>query len=178
MICVNKCPAKAISKDESVSVEIKGEKFTYAKLNEEKCGVGFQCGSEETNPFLWDGSENAELTRFMMKTIYNDDAEYLRQRQIHGLWANYEFIYEKHAPSKVAVANFKHPTAMCGATCQRECMIHLEQQDKLENKFHTKFRIRQPWRLDTKKLLDDLYGEKGTDNNSDDHKLTDYTPKK
>ena len=27
-------------------------------------------------------------------------------------------------------------------------MIHLEQQDKLENKFHNKFRIRKPWRLD------------------------------
>jgi ferredoxin len=177
-ICVNKCPSKAISKDESVSFELEGKKYDYAKLDEERCWVGFQCGSEETNPFLWDGSKDAELTRWMMKSVYNDDAEYLKQRQIHSAWASFDVIYEKHGPSKAGTTNFKHPGCMCGASCQRECMIHLEQQGKLENKFYNKFRIRKPWRLDPEKLLNDLYGENGSKKKDDDQKLTDYSPKK
>ena len=171
-ICVAKCPSKAIAKDESVSFSIEGETYNYAKLDEEKCWIGFQCGSEETNPFLWDGSDNAELTRWMMKSVYNDDAAYLKQRQIHSKWASFDVVYSKHAPSVAGVTNFKHPACMCGASCQRECMIHLEQQDKLENKFHTKFRIRKPWRLDTEKLLEETYGK---DKNALNTNMTDYS---
>lgn len=175
-ICVNKCPSKAISKDEAVSFTLEGKTYEYAKLNEERCWIGFQCGSEETNPFLWDGSDDAELTRWMMKSVYNDDAEYQKQRKIHSKWAAFDVVYEKHEPSKVGRENFKHPGCMCGASCQRECMIHLEQQDKLENKFHTKFRIRKPWRLDTEKLKENLYGKKdGIEEDSTLNKLVDYT---
>ena len=59
---------------------------------------------------------------------------------------------------------------MCGTACQRECMIHLESQDKLKNKFHNKFRVRKPWKLDTEKLLEDIYGG----GKADKDKVTDY----
>jgi ferredoxin len=152
-ICVKTCPAKALSKDESVEFILQGKSYSYAKLDEERCGVGFQCGSEETNPFLYDGSENAEISRWMINNIYNDDDKSYFRRQIHSRWVGFDVMYNKHAPSQAGVYNFRHPGCMCGTTCQRECMIHLEKQNKLENKFHTEFRIRKPWKLDAEKIL-------------------------
>ncbi len=171
-ICVAKCSSGAIAKDESVSFTVEGKTYSYAKLDEEKCEVGFQCGTEDRNPFLWDGSDETELVRFLMKAIYNDDSKYLKQRQIHSRWASRDNIYRMHAPSAAGINNFKHPGTMCGAACQRECMIHLEQQGKLTGKFHNKFRIRKPWKLDTEKLLQEIYG----DQSNVDH-ITDYGPK-
>lgn len=34
------------------------------------------------------------------------------------------------------------------AGCIRACMVHLEQRDKLKNKFHEPFRTKKPWTLD------------------------------
>ena len=177
MLCVKNCPSRAISKDKKVTYTLKGNTYEYAKLDEEKCWVGFQLGSEETNPFLYNGSNEAEISRWLMNNVYNDDSEHLKQRQIHSAWAAFEVLYEKHAPSQAGWHNFKHPCAMCGATCMRECMIHLEQQNKLENKFHNKFRIRKPWKLDPKKLLNDIYGEKQNEAPKDptENKLVDYS---
>lgn len=70
--------------------------------------------------------------------------------------------------SRAGVDNFGHPGNMCGATCQRECMIHLEKQDKLTNKFHTPFRIRKPFRLNPEELLKEKF------ENDNKGNITDY----
>ena len=169
-ICVAKCSSGAISKDEAVSFTIEGKTYSYAKLDEEKCEVGFHVGNPERNPFLWDGSDDTEVVRWLMDAVYNDKSEHLAQRQAHARFASREVMYNKHAPSTAGVYNFRHPGCMCGTACQRECMIHLESQDKLKNKFHNKFRIRKPWKLDTEKLLEDIYGG----GKADKDKVTDY----
>lgn len=169
MRCVKDCPAKAISKKEKVGFKIKEKTYEYAKLDEERCWVGFHCGNEETNPFLYDGSPDAELSRWMINNIYNDDSEYLSQRKIHSRWTAFNVMYEKHAPSRVGRDNFKHPGCMCGATCMRTCFIHLEEKNLLKNKFHTKFRIRKPWKLDPKKLLKERFAS------AEEKELTDYS---
>ena len=35
----------------------------------------------------------------------------------------------------------------CAAACARQCLVHLEQNGKLENKFENTFRKRQPWTM-------------------------------
>lgn len=176
MRCVMKCPAQALPKDESVTYTLKGKTYEYAKLDEVKCWVGFQCGNEEVNPFLYDGSVDSELARWMINNVYKDDSEYLRQRAIHSNWAAYNVLYDKHAPSRSGVTNFEHPGCMCGSTCMKECMIHLEEQGKIENTFHSKFRIRKPWRLDPKKLTDDIYGDKKKkEEEKKEHMKVDYS---
>jgi len=175
-ICVKSCSSKAISENESVEFTLKGKTYKYAKLNEERCNVGWQCGNEEINPFLYDGSDNAEIARWMIHNVYKDDDPSLNRRKIHSRWAGQEVMYSKHEPSATGVYNFRHPGCMCGTTCQKECMIHLESQGKLENKFHTKFRIRKPWRLDPTALLARQDEEKRQIDviKSSDTKLTNY----
>ena len=166
LCCVHKYYLSLSSKDrnEKVTYTIEGKTYEYAKFDEEKCFIGFQMGSEEKNPFLYDGSADSEVARWIMKAIYNDDSPTRRQRQIHSNFASYEVAYKKHLLSMCGVNNFEHPGTACGASCQRECMIHLEKQDKLTDKFHTPFRIRKPYKLDPEKLLDqakDLYAKFG-----------------
>ena len=74
-ICVAKCSSGAISKDEAVSFTIEGKTYSYAKLDEEKCEVGFHVGNPERNPFLWDGSDDTEVVRWLMDAVYNDKSE-------------------------------------------------------------------------------------------------------
>lgn len=53
--------------------------------------------------------------------------------------------------------SYHHPGAICGARgCQRACFIHLEEQDKLKNKFKRPFRLRKPWSLATAGAEDTL----------------------
>ena len=161
MLCAKNCASGAIATDpnDKVSFTLEGKTYEYAKLDEEKCFIGFQMGNEYVNPFLYDGSADSEIARWIMKQVYNDDSPYRRQRQIHSNFATYEVAYKKHIMSMSGVNNFQHPGAACGARCQRECMIHLEKQDKLTDKFHTPFRIREPFRLDPEKLLAERFGD-------------------
>ena len=174
MLCANNCPSGAISKDrnEKVTYTIEGKTYEYAKFDEEMCFIVFQMGSEEKNPFLYDGSADSEVARWIMKAIYNDDSPTRRQRQIHSNFASYEVAYKKHLLSMCGVNNFEHPGTACGASCQRECMIHLEKQDKLTDKFHTPFRIRKPYKLDPEKLLAEKFSD------DVDATITDYSSHK
>lgn len=170
MRCVKDCPANAISRTEKVEFSIENKKYEYAKLDEERCWIGFHCGSEETNPFLY-SSPDSDIARWMLNNVYKDDSPYLEQRKIHSEWTAFDVMYKKHLPSKTGVKNFQHPGCMCGATCMRTCFIHLEEQKKLKNKFHIKFRIRKPWRLDPKAILREKYAS------AEESHLTDYSGK-
>lgn len=170
MACARNCPSGAIPSDrnQKVTFTLEGKTYEYAKLNEERCEVGFQLGNEYVNPFLYDGSDDSEIARWLMNQVYNDDSEHLAQRQIHSRWASRDVMYKKHNMSRAGVDNFGHPGNMCGATCQRECMVHLEKQDKLTNKFHTPFRIRKPFRLNPEELLKEKFADQNKGN------ITDY----
>ena len=56
-------------------------------------------------------------------------------------------VYEQNRPSAEGNRNYHYTAAICGAACIRTCMIHLEEQGKLTDKFHTPFRIRKPWKI-------------------------------
>lgn len=177
MRCVKDCPSKAIPKDESVNFTIDGKTYEYAKLRDERCWTGFQLGNEEINPFLYDGSKESELSRWIMNTVYNDESPD-KQRKIHAAWASWDFLKKNHMPSEKGMQFGHHPGTMCGATCIRTCMIHLEQQNKLENKFVNQFRIRKPWRLDPEKLLNEINTKGKATNEPDTPEVTAADNKK
>jgi ferredoxin len=154
MRCVRDCPAQAISKDKSVNVTIDGKSVEYSKLDEQKCTIGFQCGNSETNPFFYTGGHDAEVARWLAESIYHDDSEEA-QKRAHSDFA-FNTMMRIHTPSAGGWSNVHHPGTICGSTCIRTCMIHLEEQGKLTNTFHTPFRIRPPWRLDPDRITEAL----------------------
>lgn len=157
--CVKECPAKAIPLNDGVKVDVDDKQIEFCKLDEERCWVGWQAGNEETNPFLYDGSEEAELCRWMIENVYKDTSKHAQRRTIHSNWAAFEFLYKKHMISRAGMVSFHHPGCICGSACIRTCMIHLEEQGKIKNEFHNKFRIRKPWKLDVEKLTNQIYGD-------------------
>ncbi|MHB8994517.1 MAG: (4Fe-4S)-binding protein [Armatimonadota bacterium] len=140
-LCVRDCPAGAISKDESIKVTLAGQEIEWGKLDEDKCACVYQTSSPEYGPFLDD-----ETSAKVQKLIDTPPGEE-RSKMIAyegGMWG----LGRKTPYSSNAWESFHHPATACGARgCQRACFIHLEEQDKLTNKFHQPFRVRKPWRL-------------------------------
>ena len=132
MQCVAECPG-ALSKTETVKVTIAGRQIEWAKLDEWYCFFAYASGLKSMNPFLppdaFSDMPNGE--KILNGEISPTSAEVV---QIHKRIAKYYTT-----PSG-------YNAAMCGGRgCIRACMIHLEQQGKLQNKFHDKFRKRRPW---------------------------------
>lgn len=141
-LCVSDCPANAISAEESVKITIEGREIEWGKLDEEKCSAVFCSGSPEYSPFIPDEARE-KFQALIDMPPGKERAEMIAYAG--GAWnlALNEVPYNRNA-----WASYHHPGAICGARgCQRACFIHLEQQDKLTNKFHRPFRIRKPWRL-------------------------------
>jgi epoxyqueuosine reductase QueG len=46
-------------------------------------------------------------------------------------------------------------SSICGKACDRACYVHLEEKGVLRNSFHSKFRKREEWRLDTELKIED-----------------------
>jgi epoxyqueuosine reductase len=141
-LCVRDCPAGAISGDESIKVTVAGQQLEWGKLDEEKCACVYQTGSPEYGPFMDD--ETAEKVRTLTAMPPGDERSEMIAYE-GGMWS----LGRKTPYSVNAWESFHHPGTVCGARgCQRACFIHLEEQDKLSNKFHLPFRIRQPWKLE------------------------------
>jgi ferredoxin len=157
-LCVKECPAHAISRDETTTYTVAGKTYTQAMLDEFRCSAVFQAGSPEYNPFgtsetdeviseiIENGSKcYARKTKpgFFSKGVQEDGKQYWDGGTIH------DWLAEKISFIGTGVKNFNHPGAICGARgCIRACMMHLESQGKLKNKFELPFRIRKPWKLD------------------------------
>jgi ferredoxin len=140
-LCVKDCPAGAISKDEAVEVEIAGMKVSWGKLDEDKCACVYQTGSPEYGPFM-DEATAGKVQQFIDLPPGQERSEMIAYSG--GPWG----LGRSTPYSKNAWESFHHPGTVCGARgCQRACFIHLEQQEKLSNKFHLPFRIRKPWKL-------------------------------
>jgi len=145
--CVRDCPSAAIpGKDgETEEVTIEGKTYRWAKLKETRCFIGFQAANPEKNPFLGKAMDGANPeTRRLIEQAYmagdapEDDAFRMQVRN---------HVEEYFRPSAQGNKLYHYTAAVCGASCIRSCMVHLEQRDKLTDKFHTPFRIRKPWRL-------------------------------
>ena len=140
-LCVKDCPAGAISKDEAIEIEVAGKKIAWGKLDETKCAAIYQTSSPEYGPFL--DEDTAEKVRMLIDSPSDQDRSEMIA-YIGGGWG-----LGRNTPySKNTWDSFHHPGTICGARgCQRACFIHLEEQDKLTNKFKRPFRVRKPWKL-------------------------------
>ena len=143
MACVRECPAGAISADETVKIDVGGKTQEWGKLDTAKCGAVFQAGAPEYSPFMSD--EVAQTVRAAL----NDEVDAGNELTTDYAGSLSHYVRDNIPYIQRAWESYHHPGAIGGARgCIRACMIHLEQQDKLQNKFKEPFRRRKPWRLD------------------------------
>jgi epoxyqueuosine reductase len=117
--CVSDCSGRAISDAETVKVTVAGRELEWGRIDYDRCSRAFCGGSAETNPFLVTPEDEAGFNQHVSKAQqYKLSATYDYGRAIEG-----------------------------AAGCMRACMVHLEEQGKLRNTFHQRFRRRKPWRL-------------------------------
>jgi epoxyqueuosine reductase len=148
MRCARECPSRAIptNPEEKEEVTIAGQTISWGKLRETRCFIGFQAPGPEKNPFLgkeMDGG-NPETRRLIEEALAagdskEDDAFRMKVRS---------HVEQHFRPSSEGNKLYHYTAAVCGASCMRTCMVHLEQQGKLTDTFHTPFRIRKPWKID------------------------------
>jgi len=118
MLCAKDCTGGAISTTETVKVTVAGRKLEWGKIDFEKCGRFCFGASKEYNPFM----------------VTPEDEEGFNQ--------------EGHLNDYKVPPTYSYGRAIEGSRgCIRACMVHLEKQDKLENKFKNPFRKKKPWRL-------------------------------
>ncbi len=122
MMCVKECPG-AITAERSVQVTLAGRDVEWNDLDTDRCRDAFRGGE-----YAQDG----------------EPAEYMTHRGQEGIKPGpITPFYRK--PNNVYI----HGEAICGGKgCMRACMIHLEEQGKLENRFETPFRRKPLWRVD------------------------------
>ncbi len=139
-ICVKDCPVGAISPDKSVKVTVAGRELEWSDIDTQKCWVGWQAAAPEFNPFLTE--ELAQAFREMTDESI-PEAERRKSWGALGDKLQKEMRYIRNT-----IESFHHPAAICGGRgCMRGCMIHLERQGKLGNRFRSPFRRREPWGL-------------------------------
>ena len=119
MMCAQQCTGGAIPTDKSVKITVAGHDLEWGDINYLDCSRYFCGASEEHNPFM---VTEADREGFQQPVS-------AAQRYKMGPTYDYGRAFE-------------------GASgCIRACMIHLEEQDKLDNKFQTPFRRRKAWRI-------------------------------
>ncbi len=121
MLCVKECPTNALKTDQSVKVNLAGHDVEWSDVDLEKCSVGFRGG---------------------VFTEEGEEGEYFpgRTDAKAGPWSPFA-----KKPANVYI----HGEAIAGSKgCMRACMIHLEEQGKLGNKFTTPFRRKKLWSVD------------------------------
>lgn len=125
MKCVSECSVGALSRTESVKVNIGGHEIEWAKLNEVACSAGYCGANPQYNPFA--------PADFDMKTAVKTP-----------------YGAAKISYNASTSGMFHLPGAVEGARgCMRACFIHLEESGRLQNKFNNPFRTKAPWKLDT-----------------------------
>jgi ferredoxin len=124
MACARDCTVGAIDRKKSVKM-IAGREVEWSDIDYRKCSMGFCGGSREFNPFM-----------------LNDEEQ-------KGFNADYTGTYGQAQRYKVP-PEYDYGRAIEGARgCIRACMVHLDEQGKLQNKFKSPFRKREPWKLTT-----------------------------
>ncbi len=123
MECVKDCTVGAISRNETVKVNVAGHDLEWGKLNEMACSSGYCGANPHYNPFAPEDydMEAALSTPYGPKTLpYNESS----------------------------MKTFHLQGAIEGARgCMRACFIHLEETGRISNLFKAPFRKRAPWKL-------------------------------
>lgn len=144
MACVAECPAQAISATRTVKVTVAGRDLEWGELDVDRCTVVYQAGVPEYSPFIPD--HVAEYVRNMVSMPPGEERD--KYSAAHG--GPWHMGRDEVPYNRAGWESYHHPAAICGARgCMRACMIHLEEQGRLENRFRNPFRRRKPWRLDT-----------------------------
>ncbi|MFP4029881.1 MAG: 4Fe-4S binding protein [Candidatus Brocadiia bacterium] len=121
MACVRDCPTDAISKEQTVQVNLAGNELEWAQIDCHACNRGFR-GAEKVDREL------------------PDDEQYMSEDTKPGWWSPF---YKK--PKNL----YNTGQAVGGARgCTRACMIQLEKRGVLRNQFKDEFRRRKPWKVD------------------------------
>jgi len=119
MLCARDCTGDAISTEKTVKVTVAGRDLEWGEIDYKKCSRYFCGASKEHNPF----------------NVSEKDEEGFAQPVSQG--QRY-----KVPPT------YNYGRALEGARgCIRACMVHLEEQGKLQNAFKHPFRRRKPWKL-------------------------------
>jgi hypothetical protein len=119
MACARDCTGQAISKTKTVKIKVAGREIEWGEIDMEKCSRAFCGGNEQFNPFCTSEEDKAGFNQPVSKA------------QRHKLSPCYEY-----------------GRALEGARgCIRACMVHLEGQNKMANKFASPFRQAKPWKL-------------------------------
>ncbi len=142
MLCVQECPANAISDEQTVRVTIAGREVEWGCLDADRCAVVYQAGVPEYSPFIPE-----HVADFVKKLISMPPGEE-RSKFLAAHGGAWHMGKDEVPYNRAGWESFHHPGAICGARgCMRACMIHLEEQGKLSNRFRHPFRRRPPWRL-------------------------------
>lgn len=121
MACVRGCSGKAISPEKTVKVRIAGKEIEWGELDVYRCAAAFQGIDPDHN------DSNVYAPYDGVKTALNP--------------------FETNPNPQVGYGR----AIEGGSGCIRACMMHLEAQGKLKNKFHEKFRRRPAWSVEREK---------------------------
>jgi len=127
MECVKACSVGAIphiKENKVVRIKIAGKEIVWADVDIEKCTVGFMYPPKKYNPFI---VTDEDEKMFVLGTGYKAQSYkvppmYFYARELEG-----------------------------ARGCIRACMIHLEKEGKIKNKFKEPFRKRKPWVIEEEK---------------------------
>jgi len=127
MECVKACSVGAIphiKENKVVRVKIAGKEIEWADIDIKKCTVGFMYPPKKYNPFI----------------VTEED------ERMFDIEKGYKVQEYKVPPM------YFYARALEGARgCIRACMIHLEKEGKIKNKFKEPFRKRKPWVIEWEK---------------------------
>jgi len=132
MLCAKNCTGNAIPKDKSIKVKIAGMEIEHCDLDLARCSNAYSGGNQQFNPF-WNPDYNLSSQEFMGEYL---SSQYYGQPKGDG------------GPCPQIMHTRNNPAIEGGRGCMRACLVHLEKQGKLKNKFHKPFRRRKEWRID------------------------------
>ena len=142
MMCVKECAGQAISSDKTVQVSVGGKQCEWGELDCVRCGIVYQGGIPEINPFMPDLFRR--LCRYVVPDA-NGRKTGLTYRLRKKMW----YILRNRMPyNQAAWGAYHHPPPIEGARgCVRACMIHLETTGRIKARFNHPFRKKPTWTL-------------------------------
>jgi ferredoxin len=136
--CVADCPG-ALPKDKSVKIEVEGQTIEWSDIDIGKCKFIHFGLDRRISPFL--------VKRFpgLYMPAEEQETTWLESHDIG-------FLFFPSMPTLNALMQHERYLAVCGARgCIRACMKHLEQRDRVRNKFESGvFETKKPWMLDAR----------------------------
>ncbi len=121
MACVRACPSGAISRTETVKLQLAGNQVEFARIDCDACNLGFR-GAEETGESV------------------PADRQYMSETTKPAPWSPF---------FKKPKSLYNSGQAVEGSRgCTRACMIQLEKRGVLRNRFKEPFRRRPEWGVD------------------------------